>query len=128
MSGACRTGCCSRTAHCRSPSAVRPRKVRVYVIEGPAGPRFVDCETPRALETAEIAGVVDAFRRAAALAMRAGFDGVEVHGANGYLIDQFLRSTTNLRTDRYGGSAENRIRFLQEVVAAVAAETGAARV
>ena len=64
--------------------------------------------TPRALETAEIAGVVEDFRRGAANAKIAGFDGVELHGANGYLIDQFLRDKTNQRTDRYGGSALNR--------------------
>ena len=63
---------------------------------------------PRALETHEIARVVDDFRRAAASAKRAGFDGVELHGANGYLVDQFLRDKTNQRTDRYGGSAINR--------------------
>jgi 2,4-dienoyl-CoA reductase-like NADH-dependent reductase (Old Yellow Enzyme family) len=79
-------------------------------------------ETPRPLETAEIAGVVDDYRRASARARAAGFDGVEIHAANGYLIDQFLQSKTNLRTDDYGGSIEKRSRFLREVVAAVAAE------
>lgn len=108
-----------------APSAVRPRGVRVYVIDPMDGvPRFLNCETPRALSLAEIARVVEDYRRAAALAADAGFDGVEIHGANGYLIDQFLRSTTNLRADRYGGSAENRICFLREVVSAVAAEIG----
>ena len=61
--------------------------------------------TPRALETAEIAGIVEDFRRGAANAKAAGFDGVELHGANGYLIDQFLRDGSNKRSDRYGGSA-----------------------
>ena len=74
-------------------------------------------ETPRALETGEIAGVVDSFRQAASNALKAGFDGVEIHGANGYLIEQFLQSHTNLRTDRYGGSIENRARFLMEITA-----------
>ncbi|WP_029009259.1 alkene reductase [Azospirillum halopraeferens] len=112
-----------------APSAVRARGVRVYVIDPADGtPCFLDCETPRALEEGEIPRVVDDYRRAAARAMEAGFDGVELHGANGYLIDQFLRSTTNRRTDRYGGSPENRIRFLREVVGAVAGETGAGRV
>lgn len=111
-----------------APSAVRARGVRVYVIDPEGGgPRFVECVEPRALETAEVARVVDDYRKAAALAMAAGFDGVEIHGANGYLVDQFLRSTTNLRTDRYGGSPEARIRFLQEVVRAVASEVGAQR-
>ncbi len=76
-------------------------------------------ETPRALETAEIPGIVDAYRRAATRAKSAGFDGVEIHSANGYLLDTFLQSSTNLREDRYGGSVANRYRLLGEVVAAV---------
>src|SRR5512147_696769 len=76
-------------------------------------------ETPRALETAEVATVVQDYRRAAERAMRAGFDGVEIHAANGYLIDQFLQSKTNHRADRYGGSIENRYRFLDEIVRAI---------
>ena len=76
-------------------------------------------ESPRALETAEIAAVVADYRRAAQRAKVAGFDGVEIHAANGYLINQFLDSKTNHRTDRYGGSVENRFRFLQEIVEAV---------
>lgn len=73
-------------------------------------------ETPRALETDEIPGVVAEFAHAAALAKEAGFDGVEIHGANGYLLDTFLQSSTNVRTDRYGGSKENRYNFLKEIV------------
>ncbi len=76
-------------------------------------------EVPRALETAEIAGVVEEYRRAAERARAAGFDGVEIHAANGYLINQFLDSKTNQRTDEYGGSLENRFRFLKEVTDAV---------
>jgi len=76
-------------------------------------------ETPRALEAWEIAAIVADYRRAAARARAAGFDGVEVHAANGYLIDQFLQSKTNLRTDDYGGSIEKRCRFLMDVVTAV---------
>jgi N-ethylmaleimide reductase len=72
-------------------------------------------ETPRALETDEIGGIVAAFQQAARNAMEAGFDGVEIHGANGYLLEQFLQSRTNLRTDRYGGSIENRARLLLEI-------------
>lgn len=79
----------------------------------------VPFETPRALEEDEIASIVDDFRQAALNAKAAGFDGVEVHGANGYLIDQFLRDGSNRRTDSYGGSIENRARFLLEVVDAV---------
>jgi len=85
-------------------------------------------ETPRALDTWEIAGVVADYRQAAARARNAGFDGVEIHAANGYLIDQFLQSKTNLRTDDYGGSIEKRTRFLREVVEAVTAEWPAGRV
>lgn len=85
-------------------------------------------ETPRALETAEIAGIVEAYRQAASNAMKAGFDGVEIHGANGYLIEQFLQSRSNLRTDQYGGSIENRARFLMEIAQAVIGVWGANRV
>jgi N-ethylmaleimide reductase len=84
--------------------------------------------TPRALETDEIPGIVEDFRRGAAYARDAGFDGVELHGANGYLIDQFLRDSTNKRTDRYGGSALNRARFLIEVTQALIGEWGGERV
>ena len=80
------------------------------------------------LETEEIPGIVADFRRAAENARKAGFDGVEVHGANGYLIDQFLQDSTNHRTDRYGGSVENRARFLFEIVDAVMDVWGADRV
>ncbi|WP_038016506.1 alkene reductase [Synechococcus sp. PCC 7335] len=76
-------------------------------------------EVPRALETEEIPGVVEDYRKAAENAKKAGFDGVEVHAANGYLIAEFLQSKTNKRTDRYGGSLENRYRFLREIVEAV---------
>ena len=76
-------------------------------------------EVPRALETAEVAAVVEDYRRAAERAKAAGFDGVEIHAANGYLINQFLDSKTNHRTDQYGGSVENRYRFLREVTEAI---------
>lgn len=76
-------------------------------------------ETPRALETDEIPGIVEDYRQAAHNALQAGFDGVEIHGANGYLIDQFLQSKTNQRSDRYGGILENRYRFLKEIVEAI---------
>lgn len=75
--------------------------------------------TPRALETAEIAGIVEAYRKGAENAKRAGFDGVEIHGANGYLLDQFLQDSTNQRDDQYGGSLENRARLMLEVTDAV---------
>ena len=84
--------------------------------------------TPRALETAEIPGVVEAYRHGAKMAMEAGFDGVEVHAANGYLLDQFLQDSTNHRTDAYGGSLENRARLLLEAVDASVSVWGAGRV
>jgi N-ethylmaleimide reductase len=82
----------------------------------------VDIETPRALETSEITEIVDQFRQGAVNAQQAGFDGIELHGAFGYLIDQFLQDGSNQRSDRYGGSIENRARFLLEVVEAVTQE------
>jgi len=84
--------------------------------------------TPRALETSEIPGVVDAFRRGAINAQRAGFDGVEIHGANGYLLDQFLQDGSNHRTDEYGGPVENRARLMLEVADACIGVWGAGRV
>ncbi|AXE33062.1 alkene reductase [Chromobacterium phragmitis] len=110
-----------------APSAIAP-DAQVWVADEKGAGRMADCPTPRALETAEIAGIVDDYRQAARNAMAAGFDGVEIHAANGYLIDQFLRSTSNLRTDAYGGSLENRLRFLMEASSAVADEIGAERV
>ncbi|MFL6064530.1 MAG: alkene reductase [Friedmanniella sp.] len=83
---------------------------------------------PRALETEEIAGIVEDFRRGAENAQRAGFDGVEIHAANGYLIDQFLQDSTNRRVDRYGGSVENRARLLLEITEAVSEVWGPDRV
>jgi N-ethylmaleimide reductase len=105
-----------------APSAIAARGQVV----GIAGP--VDFALPRALETDEIAGVVAEFRAAAENASGAGMDGVEIHGANSYLIDQFLRDGSNRRADRYGGSIENRARFLLEVVDAVAGVFGPERV
>jgi 2,4-dienoyl-CoA reductase-like NADH-dependent reductase (Old Yellow Enzyme family) len=87
-----------------------------------------DYETPRALETNEIPGIVEAFRKGAQNAKNAGFDGVEIHGANGYLLDQFLQDSTNHRTDEYGGSIENRARLPLEVTDAVISVWGADRV
>ncbi len=84
--------------------------------------------TPRALELEEIPAIVEAFRQGAENAKRAGFDGVEIHGANGYLLDQFLQDSTNLRTDEYGGSIENRARLMLEVVDATVSVWGADRV
>jgi len=108
-----------------APSAVAiPADLKTVAADG----QVVSYETPRALETSEIPGLVEAYRQGAANALKAGFDGVEIHGANGYLIEQFLQSHTNLRTDQYGGSIENRTRFLMEVTKAVIEVWGADRV
>jgi N-ethylmaleimide reductase len=107
-----------------APSAVAIADLKTGTADGKAVPY----ETPRALDTSEIPGVIDAYRQGAKNALRAGFDGVEIHGANGYLIEQFLQSHTNLRTDQYGGSIENRTRFLMEVTKAVVEVWGADRV
>ncbi|ANI17272.1 MULTISPECIES: alkene reductase [Pseudomonas] len=105
-----------------APSAIKPaghvslvRPIKEFV-------------TPRALETEEIADIVEAYRQGAENAKAAGFDGVEIHGANGYLLDQFLQSSTNQRTDQYGGSIENRARLLLEVTDAAIEVWGAGRV
>ncbi len=87
-----------------------------------------DYPTPRALELSEIPGVIEAYRKGAENAKRAGFDGVEIHGANGYLLDQFLQDGTNLRADAYGGTIENRAKLMLEVTDAVASVWGADRV
>lgn len=97
-----------------APSAIRPAG-QIYT--GEHAEEFV---TPRALETREIPGIVEQFRRGAVNALAAGFDGVELHAANGYLLDQFLRDGSNQRSDKYGGSLENRARLLEEVARAVA--------
>lgn len=111
-----------------APSAVAFQgQVWVYNEEKQQGEKL-DCPTPRALDLAEIQQIVNDYRHAAANAITAGFDGVEIHGANGYLIDQFLRTTSNHRTDQYGGNQENRLRFLKEVISAIVDEVGAARV
>ena len=105
-----------------APSALKP----AGQIITPKG--LQDFVTPRALKTEEVNDVVEEFRHGAVNAKLAGFDGVELHGANGYLIDQFLRDKTNQRTDRYGGSALNRARFLVEVTEALVGEWGGDRV
>ncbi|MBW4581205.1 MAG: alkene reductase [Tildeniella nuda ZEHNDER 1965/U140] len=106
-----------------APSAIAPAEGEASTYEGPKP--YV---TPRALETDELPGIVEQYRQGAANALAAGFDGVEIHGANGYLLDQFLRDGTNKRTDAYGGSIENRSRLLLEVTAAVVSVWGADRV
>jgi len=105
-----------------APSAIKPEG-EAMTYEGPSP--FV---TPRALETVEIPGIIDQFRQGAENALAANFDGVEIHGANGYLVDQFLRDGTNQRTDQYGGTIENRARFLLEVTKEVVNVLGQGRV
>jgi N-ethylmaleimide reductase len=106
-----------------APSAVAAREAYVFT---PTGPQLAP--TPRALSTSEVAGEARSFAAAARRAVEAGFDGVELHGANGYLIGQFLSGNANLRTDRYGGSISGRIRFAVEAVAATVDAIGADRV
>ena len=105
-----------------APSAIAA-KAKTFIV----GQGHVETSEPRALATEEIAAVVNDFRTAAANAIEAGFDGVEIHGAHGYLVDAFLRDGSNHRTDQYGGSIENRARFLLEVMAAVIGDIGADR-
>jgi N-ethylmaleimide reductase len=104
-----------------APSAIRA-KGKTFV-----NGTFSDISEPRALELSEIPGIIESFRRAAANANEAGFDGVEIHGANGYLLDQFAKDGTNKRTDAYGGSIENRARLMLEIAEVVTAEAGAER-
>lgn len=103
-------------------STDRAANGKTFTTEG-----FVPVSAPRALKTAEIPGVVQRFVHAARCAMDAGFDAVEVHGANGYLLDQFMRDSINDRSDQYGGSIENRARLTVEVMTAIAAAIGAGR-
>jgi N-ethylmaleimide reductase len=109
-----------------APSAVRIAAEGMLAMT--ADGKMVPYETPRVLETSEVKDVIEAFRQAAANAKEAGFDGVEIHGANGYLLEQFLQSHTNLRTDQYGGSIENRTRLLLEITQAAVGVWGANRV
>lgn len=104
-----------------APSAI-PAKGKTFVNNG-----FVEVSEPRALELKELPGIVADYRKAAAHAIKAGFDGVEIHGANGYLLDQFAKDGANHRTDAYGGSVENRARLMLEVATAVTEEIGAGR-
>jgi N-ethylmaleimide reductase len=122
------TGRVSHSSHQRDggppvgPSAIAAQGMTLNAQREP-----VPYELPRAFEAAEMPGLVDSFRQAALNARQAGFDGVEIHGANGYLLEQFLQSRSNCRTDRYGGSIENRCRLHLEIAAAVSAAIGAGR-
>lgn len=101
-----------------APSAITPNG-EVFVIDRTGQPALLPFEQPRALTTEEIAGIIESYSKAAYRAKEAGMDGVEIHAANGYLLDQFLCSGTNHRTDAYGGTPEHRIRLLLEVIDAV---------
>uniref|UniRef100_UPI0006CF838F oxidoreductase n=1 Tax=Methylogaea oryzae TaxID=1295382 RepID=UPI0006CF838F len=101
---------------------------QAFIVDGQGQGGWAPFVVPRALETGEIAGIVAQYAQATRNALEAGFDGVEVHGANGYLLDQFINSNSNQRSDRYGGSVANRARLLLEVIEAVSEVSGAGRV
>lgn len=111
-----------------SSSALKAENVKVFIDDGTNAPGFVDVVEPRAMTKADIEAVIAEYRQAALNAIEAGFDGIELHAANGYLINQFIDSEANNRTDEYGGSIENRLRFLSEVVAAMVDAIGADKV
>ena len=110
-----------------SSSAIKAEGVKVFVDDGNK-PGFVDVVIPREMTKADIKEVIGQYRQAAINAVEAGFDGIELHGANGYLVNQFIDSQSNARTDEYGGSLENRLRFLDEVVGAMVGAIGAEKV
>lgn len=110
-----------------SASAIQAKGVKVFVDED-GNPGFVDSVMPREMTIDDIKAVVEEYRVAARNAVDAGFDGIELHSANGYLLNQFIDSQSNARTDEYGGGVQNRIRFLKEVVQAVSEEIGADKV
>ncbi|ROP24247.1 alkene reductase [Vibrio crassostreae] len=111
-----------------SSSAMKAENVKVFIDNGTDEPGFVDVVEPREMTKEDIKEVVEQYRQAALNAIEAGFDGIELHAANGYLINQFIDSEANNRTDEYGGSTENRLRFLGEVVEAMVEAIGADRV
>ncbi|WP_144210526.1 alkene reductase [Shewanella donghaensis] len=111
-----------------SASAIAAENVKVFIDDGSNAPGFVEVSTPREMNKDDIDMVVAEFKQAALNAVNVGFDGIELHAANGYLINQFIDSSSNLRTDNYGGSLENRLRFLDEVIAAMVAAIGADKI
>ncbi|WP_335992164.1 alkene reductase [Pseudoalteromonas sp. CH_XMU1449-3] len=106
-----------------APSAIAPN-AQVWVVDENGEGQMLDCPTPRELSTNEIKGIVEDYKQAALNAIAAGFDGVEVHAGNGYLIDQFLRQTSNKRTDEYGGNIENRAKFALQIITAISQAIG----
>ncbi|MBX7271683.1 alkene reductase [Stutzerimonas chloritidismutans] len=111
-----------------APSAIAATNVKVFIETGPGEGALVEPSMPRALSNAEVKELVQLYAEAARNAIEAGFDGVEIHCANGYLVNQFISAHTNRRTDEYGGSLQNRLRFLREAVQAIADAIGAERV
>ncbi len=111
-----------------APSAIRADNVKVFIETGPGTGTLADPSTPRALSTEEVKELVELYAQAARNALEAGFDGVELHCANGYLVNQFISAHTNQRDDEYGGSLQNRLRFLREITLAVAGVVGKERV
>jgi N-ethylmaleimide reductase len=110
-----------------APSAIQAQKVKAFIQTGPGIGELVQPPVPRALSVAEIQQLVAQYAQAARNAIEAGFDGVEIHAANGYLVNQFISAHANQRDDEYGGSLHNRLRFLREIVTAVADAVGADR-
>lgn len=111
-----------------APSALSPVETKVWISDEKGNGNMVDCVQPREMTQHDIKRVIGDFADSAKRAIEAGFNGVEIHGGNGYLIDQFLRTNSNKRTDNYGGSRENRIRFLIDVVDAVIEAIGSEKV
>ncbi len=111
-----------------APSAIRAENVSVFIETGPGTGALAEPSEPRALSTAEVKELVKLYAQAARNALEAGFDGVELHCANGYLVNQFISAHSNQRNDEYGGSLHNRLRFLREITQAVADVVGKERV
>jgi N-ethylmaleimide reductase len=110
-----------------APSAIQALKVKAFIQTAPGAGALVEPSVPRELTVAEIRELVELYAQAAKNALRAGFDGVEIHAANGYLVNQFISAHANKRNDEYGGSLQNRLRFLREIVEAVCAVVGPER-
>lgn len=110
-----------------APSAIAASNVKVFIETGPGAGALAEPSTPRALTNTEVKELVQLYAQAARNALAAGFDGVELHCANGYLVNQFISEHSNQREDEYGGSLQNRLRFLKEIVTAVAEVVGAER-
>jgi N-ethylmaleimide reductase len=111
-----------------APSAITAENVKVFIETAPGAGDLADPSTPRELSTNEVEELVELYAQAARNAMEAGFDGIELHCANGYLVNQFISVHSNQRDDKYGGSLENRLRFLKEITTAVAGVVGKDRV